>query len=192
MTRKKDVFDLMVEKQMRDEHHAKKQAADAELMARMDQHAERGRRRMIEAAMGRNPLYKLGLDRHHFSKAEILGFCDCLAHEWQDLTDAFDRMTDIGLGNDGRHWWLGLPGDKATRRAHMLRLGKGVFGRAKSKLETDDAAGHSTAVRKALASNKMDLDNLRRLPPTLTALGSPMDAEVAQRFLPAPEKDQGN
>jgi hypothetical protein len=191
MRPKKDAFDLMVEQQLREEDRAKKDAADAELAARMDQHAARGRRRMIDLALRKNPSYKLGLDRHHFSKAEVLENCDCLPHEWQTLTDAFDRMEDIGLGNDGRHWWLGPPEDKATRRGHLLRVGKGVFKRAKDKAETDDAAGHSAAVRKALASNKTDLDNLRRLPPALDALGAPLSADVAQRLLnpPGPETD---
>lgn len=188
MAQRKDEFDLLVEKQMREEHRAKKEAADAELIARMDQHAERGRRRMIEEAKKKNAFYKIGIDRHRLTKAEVLRLCDCLPHEWQNLTDAFDRMTDIGLGNDGRYWWLGLPEDKATRRAHILRVGKGVFRRAKSKLETDDAAGHSTVVRKALASNKTDLDNLRRLPPALEALGTPMNPDVSRRLLEAPGK----
>lgn len=183
---KKDAFDLMVEEQMRKEDHDKKAAADAELAARMDQHAERGRRRMIEKAKQKNPSYTIGTDRHHYSKSDVLEMCDCLPHEWQNLTDAFDRMTDIGLGNDGRNWWLGAPEDKATRRGHMLRVGKGVFARAKTKAEMDEEAGHSTVVRKALASNKTDLDNLRRLPPTLEALGRPLSPVLAQKLIEAP------
>jgi hypothetical protein len=182
---KKDPMDLLVEQQLRDEDRAKHQHADAELAARMDQHAKRARRRMFDEAKTKNKLYDPTIDKPIFTKREILKHADCLPHEWQALTDAFDRMEDVGLGNNGRGWWLGPPGDRTTRIGHQLRVGKGVIVRAGKKIEIADEAGHAAVVRRGLAAAYGVL--ARGLPGALDALGEPMNAEVAQRLIEPPK-----
>ena len=182
MRQKKDAFDLAVDEAFRDSDRMKRQAKDAELVARMDQHASRARAKMYDLARTANPFYDLsGLFRHAFSKQRVLEMAECLPHEWQDLVDAFDRMADLGLGNDGRDWFLGPPSIKATRRSHMLKVGDGVIRRAGKQAEIDDEAGHTRAVIGNMTPRDRDMHG--RLPATLDALGHPMPTEVAQRLI---------
>jgi len=190
MRQKKDAFDLAVDEAFRDTDRMKRQAKDTELVARMDQHASRAKAKMYDLARTALPFYDLsGMFRHAFSKQRVLEMADCLPHEWRDLVDAFDRMIDIGLGNDGRDWFLGPPSVKATRRSHMLKVGDGVIRRSGKQAEIDDGAGHTKAVLGGMTPRDRDMHS--RLPAALAAFGHPMSPEVAQKLLKGKEAERG-